>query len=74
MSDGPPSVLLSQWGFSAMHWAAQNEHEGVVAQLLRAGAAVDAADKVGPPISTERPASAGLDDRWHAVKDCLVAA
>jgi hypothetical protein len=54
MSDGPPLVLLLQWGFSSMHWAAQNEHEGVVAQLLRVGAAVDAADKVRPDPHLER--------------------
>jgi hypothetical protein len=40
--------LLLQDGWTSLHMAAQNGHLAVVEQLLGAGAAVDAANKVGP--------------------------
>jgi hypothetical protein len=47
-------MLFSQWGNTALWWAAQGGHKDVAALLLDTGANLDAADKVnvGPAAET----------------------
>jgi hypothetical protein len=69
--DLPHLGLLLQWGWTPLHRAAWSGHKEVVRQLLRAGATVEAVEKVipSPQAPQHQPTEAAF--LWSA-KTCHI--